>query len=256
MIEIPLKTTVNARDLGNTPTLDGKTIKPYCFIRTASLHKISDEDVEILTKDFKLKTDIDLRIDKELKSKPDREMPGVTLVHCQLREDVTEGMKKAKGQSLTDFLKTFTTMPQMYINMVSKENSLAALKQIFEIIFAVKPGEAVLFHCSEGKDRTGIVAALILKLLNVDDAIIFEDYLKSNLAFEKRNRRASKAMKFFFKDETVVKNMNDMYEAQEFMLKDALTLIETRDGSVEKFFTDRLGFDPDVIKAFKERVTE
>ena len=57
-----------------------------------------------------------------------------------------------------------------------------AYKQLFQLI---KEKDGILFHCGSGKDRTGLFAALLLKLFDCDEKTIYADYLYSNKSVEK-----------------------------------------------------------------------
>ena len=80
-------------------------------------------------------------------------------------------------------------MCDRYRSHVMKEHAQHALHSILEVLANTKDG-AIIYHCSEGKDRTGIVTVLILYLLGVDMETIRQDYLYSNYMLD--NYRASR----------------------------------------------------------------
>lgn len=242
---IPFAKLVNTRDLGGLPAANGKVIRPQTFLRAASLYQLVPSDGEKLVRDYKVAYDIDLRIDKELSRQPDSPIPGVEYRHYMLREDVMEHFPNVP------------TMPQMYLNMVSKENSLEALRNIFRLFMDdVVPGEkAALFHCSEGKDRTGIVAALIEDLVRVPRDLMLEDYMLSNAAFEKRNNRYYWGTRFIMR-KSKADSFRNTYQANEFMLTDMLDYLEKTYGGTEGFFREALGFSQAEIDAFKQKILQ
>lgn len=246
---------LNTRDLGGLPVKDGGTIRPKTFLRAASLYRLTPSDGEKLVEEFKVAYDIDLRIEKELTRQPDTPLPGVQYLHFQLREDVMESFERRTGETIDRMVRRIPGMPQLYLNMVTKENSLEALRGIFRVFFDdVVPGEkAALFHCSEGKDRTGIVAALLEDLLGVPRDIIWDDYILSNAAFEKRNRRYYIGTRLVMKKSTA-DAFKDMYHANTDMLKNMFAYLDDTYGGTEGFFTDALGFDKSEIEAFREKV--
>lgn len=254
---IPFSKLLNTRDLGGMPAMEGKHIKAQAFIRAASLYQLVPSDGDKLVRDCKVAYDIDLRIDKELSRQPDTPLFGVDYRHYQLREDVMEHFERRRGETIGKMMSRIPTMPQMYLNMVSKENSLEALRNIFRLFFdEVVPGEkAALFHCSEGKDRTGIVAALLEDLVGVPRDIILEDYILSNEAFDKRNRRYYLGTRLIMKKKAA-DDFRKTYEADTSMLIDMFDFVEKTYGSTENFFKEALGFTQKEIDAFRDKVLE
>ena len=228
---IPFAKLINTRDLGGMPAEGGKVIRPRTFLRAASLYQLVPSDGEKLVREHKVAYDIDLRIDKELTRQP--------------REDVMEHFPN------------IPSMPQMYLNMVSKENSLEALRNIFGLFMnEVVPGEkAALFHCSEGKDRTGIVAALIEDLVGVPRDLMLEDYMLSNEAFEARNKKYYYGTRLIMRKKKA-DDFRNTYQASEFMLTDMLDYLEKTYGGTEGFFREALGFSDSDIAAFKKKILQ
>lgn len=254
---IPFSKLVNTRDLGGMPAENGKTIRPQAFLRAASLYQLVPSDGEKLVRDYHVAYDIDLRIKKELDRQPDTPLDGVEYRHYQLREDVMENFSRKRGETIGKMIARMPTMGDLYINMVSKKNSLEALRNIFRLFFdEVVPGEkAALFHCSEGKDRTGIVAALLEDLVGVPRDLILEDYILSNAAFDKRNRRYYRGTRLIMKKDTA-DSFRDMYHANTVMLENMFTYIESRYGSTAGFFREALGFSQAEIDAFKKKILQ
>lgn len=248
---------VNTRDLGSLPTVNGGVIRPKTFLRASSLYQLLPEDGEKLVQEYKVAYDIDLRITKELQRQPDTVLPGVEYRHYQLREDVMDHVERKRGETIGQMIRRIPTMPQMYLNMVSKENSLEALRNIFRLFFDdVIPGEkAALFHCTEGKDRTGIVAALIEDLVGVPREVMLEDYILSNEAFASRNKRYYVGTRLLMKKETADAFRNT-YQANELMLTDMLDYLEATYGGTEGFFREALGFSPSEIEAFQQKILQ
>ncbi|MBO5970799.1 MAG: tyrosine-protein phosphatase, partial [Clostridia bacterium] len=71
-----------------------------------------------------------------------------------------------------------TYLSDTYRTMISSEPSLRALREFFDVL--LEDDGAVLWHCTQGKDRTGVVAAAILLALGVDRDAIMRDYMKTN----------------------------------------------------------------------------
>jgi protein-tyrosine phosphatase len=159
----------NMRDLGGYETTDGKTVKKGRFIRSTALKNIDDDSVSAL---LALPVDcvIDLRSKMERQRAPDviENHGGVKFVHVPMLDNIQSNF--ATG----DFGGTFpASMSEMYIGLL--ENSSASCKAVFDI-FADNSLSHYLFHCTAGKDRTGVTAMLLLALAGVPDELIAEDY--------------------------------------------------------------------------------
>ena len=76
-------------------------------------------------------------------------------------------------------------MPDLYRKIVTDEFSVAQIKKVMEAINARRDG-AVLWHCTEGKDRCGIISALFLLSRGIDKDTVMQDYLKTNEASGKK----------------------------------------------------------------------
>ena len=71
--------------------------------------------------------------------------------------------------------------------MVSDEQCLSQFRKIFGLIINKKDDKAIIFHCTQGKDRTGVLAGLILYALGVDKKSIYIDYKRFNNAYRFKN---------------------------------------------------------------------
>ncbi len=69
---------------------------------------------------------------------------------------------------------------KMYIGFLTSDMGQKAYSQFFRILLETSPDRAVLWHCTSGKDRTGLAAMLLLAALGVDEKVIMEDYLLTN----------------------------------------------------------------------------
>ena len=217
-MEIKLQGTFNTRDLGGIKTSDGRMVKPHRLIRSDSLFETTTEDHEILKNEYDLKMILDLRTFNELSEQAPVSIPGTTWVHLPLLQSGSPAAREAAhddgpteksldnsesnpaareskdGQDDQDanlsMAQIFQTsiaqvnydvpgaMNKMYESLLTDEYSINAIKSFFEILLANKDG-AVLWHCTGGKDRTGVLSLLLLKLLGADDKDIMADYLLS-----------------------------------------------------------------------------
>lgn len=157
--QVALQATRNTRSLDGLPVRGGR-IKAGLVYRSGALCFVTDQDIARLNK-LGIRTVVDLRLDKEIaKDGPDK--PAFlervqNFVHLPMY--CAHGVKR-----------------QAYVAYVSGNASV--FRQFFELL-ASADNLPLLFHCSAGKDRTGILAALLLELLGADRSLIMDDYLQS-----------------------------------------------------------------------------
>lgn len=161
---LKLETTCNTRDLGGYETTDGKITKFKQFLRSDNTDRLTKEEIETL-KNYGVKTVIDLRNEREILKSPDKfkDIEGVKYYNIKICPPKT--------------LKRNATITEIYIE-TAKYTEGNGLKDIFDTIANAEKG-TILFHCIYGKDRTGIVSALILRLADVSKEDISADYAKS-----------------------------------------------------------------------------
>jgi protein-tyrosine phosphatase len=123
-------------------------------------------------------------------------------------------------------------------------------REMFELILA-QPKGAVLVHCSAGKDRTGIAAALLLAALDVPRETIVYDYLLSNryYAIEAETRK--------FCDKHGINCAGEVFrpimEVREAYLAAAFTMIEAEFGGLDRYLADVLGVNAERRQLLRSR---
>jgi len=159
---LPLAGTYNVRDLGGYAAAGGTT-RWRRVLRADSLHKLDAEGVAALVNEGLL-TVVDLRQPQELQAHPNpfASHDRVAYHNVSLFEHVIPPMDAAD------------VLLEMYKLALVERG--AALNSILSAIAETGEEGAVLFHCTAGKDRTGIVAALLLALAGVDHDTINADY--------------------------------------------------------------------------------
>jgi protein-tyrosine phosphatase len=161
----------NARDLGGLPTQSGAVTRWRAFVRTDGLHNLNDEGRAALH-DYGVRTVIDLRMPEELSNLPNplQGDPRVNFVHVSLL-----GLPGDESWKLN---KTIVG-PHREWALMMLEHSKPRFADVFKAI-AGAPEGTVLFHCHAGKDRTGLIADLLLDLAGVPEPEIVDDYDLSN----------------------------------------------------------------------------
>jgi protein-tyrosine phosphatase len=158
---------INVRDLGGYVTSDGKTTRWKTLVRADNLNFLS-EDGRAALRAYGVQTIVDLRYPKEVDVYPSPFAGEPHFHHLPLLDEARRADEDmAFAVSRLDWHK---------LVFDARAENVAAVMQAI----AHAPEGAVLFHCHAGKDRTGIVAALLLDLAGVPHDVIAEDYSLSN----------------------------------------------------------------------------
>ena len=228
----------NMRDLGGLRTADGRKIRPNMLIRSAQLAQAVGEDLEHVA------AVIDLRTIKERE-----EMPDLVYSCRYLPMPVFDEFKP--GVSHEEEAKQAPKLPDMAVLYgILVRNYMDSFRSILTAIMHHDFSEgAILWHCTEGKDRCGITTAMILELLGVDRDTIMEDYLKTNLvnlpkAAAIREKLAAERGQEF------ADSVYQAYIADEKYLRSAWEAI----GDVS--LPEKLGISAEAVEAFKNTVLE
>ena len=169
---LPLEDAYNVRDLGGYSGAGGKTVRWRTVFRSGDLNKLSGSDVGYL-ESLGVQTSVDFRSKQEIETAPDKTIPGLNqIVWLPI---VPGDMIAAIGTVKPDHLPQL--IEEVYVNIIRSYQD--EYKSFFNLL-AGRDHTPLLFHCSAGKDRTGIGAALFLASLGVDRETIMQDYLLSN----------------------------------------------------------------------------
>ncbi len=179
-VHLPFKTILNCRDLAGITNRKGQIIKPSRLIRSASLGHADRHDLQTLS-NLDIDEIVDLRTEVEKLASPDRTIEPMQEHHFPVfhEKDLKNaaGSQKAMIHEAADQSRLF--MQEVYRQMIVSEDAIKAWKNFFQLLLNSKNG--VLWHCTQGKDRTGIAAILLLTALDVDEKTIIDDYMQTNL---------------------------------------------------------------------------
>ena len=160
---------LNLRDLGGHPTRDGGLTRWRSVLRSDDLAQLTPSGVAALLA-YGVTTVIDLRWAEERDLAPTpliAAAPQIRYVHLSLLTDTAAQWRELCGECSKEQWKC-----------VVLERSQPQLAAVLRVIAAAEPGP-LLFHCVAGKDRTGLLAALLLSLADVEPAAIAADYARS-----------------------------------------------------------------------------
>lgn len=161
----------NTRDLGALPTAGGKTTRWRALIRSDILTRLNQEGQQALL-DYGVRTIIDLRSPREAEEEPlafVNDVPALTYLNQPLEKYYPH---------VSDLISQAQSRGEVYCIVL--DHYPDAVAAVMRAVIESPPG-GIVIHCHAGKDRTGIVAALLLRLAGVPPEIVAADYAESQL---------------------------------------------------------------------------
>lgn len=248
----------NARDLGGYVGFDGRKIKMHRLLRTGKLCQMTKEDETFLL-NYGLTKIVDLRSPQEIKLAPDIVPAGVehidNPIHGNQSAETDQKILQLKKTYTKDQYAGFKTMCHQYHSSIGREYSQKAFNSLLNIFANTKDG-AIIFHCSEGKDRTGLATVLILYLLGVDMETIRQDYLFSNLMLG--DYQAKMNQKIINEGGSVIlrANVRSLASVANEYLDTALLLIDEKYDGIDNYIKNVLKVDDELIQSLRELYLE
>lgn len=213
---INIKKVNNFRAVGNIKNSEGRSLKEGMFYRSAHLHKLKKKSFNDLEK-LGIKEIIDLRNSKEILDKPDNLPNGITYKKYSAFEDEGDQLSQARKLVLKGKVNASDAdkrMVDFYREYVTENPEM--IKTIINEILEAK--EPILYHCTAGKDRTGIITALILTILKFDKETIYNEFLLSN---NFRKGLVEKRM-------SLAHNLHFLYPKMDLQVLEKLSWVEKR----------------------------
>jgi protein-tyrosine phosphatase len=243
---VPVKGAINFRDLGGYTTKDGHHIKWEKVYRSAAINNLTEFDLQILAARH-IYTVVDFRGNDESKKAMDKLLPNTDYTLCPAGSDSVGNIFKNAANLTTgdSLMEAFYTSTQYFS---------ARYKPFFDKLLALPDNSALLFHCTAGKDRTGMGAAFFLYALGVPEETIIADYTATNTYRAAENAQSIKQMVgYMHVSEQVAK---DMMAAKPAYLEATFAAVRKQYGSVDKFLKEALGLDQAKIKALRAKYLE
>jgi len=165
---------VNFRDIGGYQGYRGKTVAWRRVFRCGEFRNVTSEDMCRLTKELGVVSVIDLRSDFELKNHGKGLLEGCDIKYRNIAFMADSGDPEANARRY----KELTNMGDFYVELARQKEYGKRIVEALEVI-ADPANHPIVFHCAVGKDRTGMLAAMLLTLLGAKEADIIEDYTLS-----------------------------------------------------------------------------
>lgn len=181
---LPLQGGRNFRDLGGYQTTDGRTVKWGRIYRSGVLDGLTDQDYQLIDS-LDIGTLVDFRSNSERRTEvTEWRAADVELINhdYEMDFDINELGKLIKRPDLSREMME-GLMVEMYPDLLETQ------KQNYAGMFdrLVEKDQGLMFHCTAGKDRTGISALLVLTALGVDEQTAIDDYLATNQYLDYRS---------------------------------------------------------------------
>ena len=255
----------NARQLGGYTVADGKKIKNNVVFRTGALFGASPETVDELCRKYKVSDIIDFRMEQEKAAMPEPDIKGARYHSVSVLNDIPVSKEdfEVYKQLLTvkDAALKYKTMYDANIDISSSKvykalafgnDGIKGYKKFFEILLNKPQNAAVLFHCTQGKDRTGMAAILLLSALGADRETVIADYLMTNEACKPLLDRIRSELK---KADTPKEVLDFAMFIESVDISFIEPIFETMDkefGSVNGYLQNAIGLTVGDIKRLKE----
>lgn len=245
---VKMEGAYNFRDTGGYKTTDGKEVALGKVYRSDAIDKLSDKDLKTF-KDKKILTVVDFRGIEEAKKAPDRLPQNTSYLLCPAGSN-----NLPTAQDMVKFLKDKNFLFDMY-----GEGGLPYFgeryRPLFVKLLTLQPNESLLYHCTGGRDRTGMASALFLKILGVPQEVIESDYVASNFYLSK-----NPTMKQMYSGLSKMSGMSDdeikkQMELRPELIRNFFAVISKKYGSVENFFQVEMGIGPNEIAILKQKYT-
>lgn len=269
---IGMKQLANARELGGIRVADGRTVKRGMLLRSAAPNGASTADLAWLTKTYHLAVIADFRMSFEREQSPTPVLEGVRdewipiideeavrqkMAALSAGSGIAAPAKADRATMIRMVVQSGIVGEDMYINFLASEQGKQGYREFFKQLLALPNDRALLFHCTQGKDRTGTGAMLLLSALGADENTIMQDFLLTNACNALRidQEKADLRALGFADDEletyiTVLDGVNG-----EFM-QNALLYLKAEYGSVTGYITNVLGITAEEIDMLKDKFLE
>ncbi len=256
----------NARQLGGYITEDGKMrVKNNILLRTAKLCDASEADIQKLKDTYHLTDIIDMRATLEIENNPDPEIEGANNTHIIIIDESGNAAASSSGVfTLTDgnygeyMLELYRSGgldENIYTDMFSSEAGVAGFRKFVDMLLEHDDG-SILWHCTSGKDRTGVGAVIILTLLGVDKETALEDFDLTNKFNAKTIAYMTSLASELTDDQTEIDGVAALAGVSRPFMEKLFDLAESENGSMLEFLKAKLNITDEEITTLRAKYLE
>ena len=237
---VALQGAVNFRDLGGYVAGGGLRTRWRRLFRADGLGELTEADLSVL-RALGIRTVIDLRSGQELeRGRFDVDAHPVAFHHFPFIEELPDAEAFERRPGL---------LGAQYQEMLSDAGGqiLAALQ-----VLAAPDALPAVFHCTAGKDRTGVLSAIVLSLLGVDEPTVVADYALSG---EAMGRLRAKLILKYPDGRDAIENLDEVFSADPAQMELLLDHLRERYGSVDEYVAG-IGAGPGLIEGLRAGLLE
>lgn len=245
---VQIEGTLNFRDIGGYPTVDGHSVRKHTVYRSDSLAAVGDAGWERLT-ELGIKEIFDLRHEVEIRTAPYVSPDGMEITNLAIgpKEVQTEARDIFELMKASDVPWDMDFMIDLYQRLFADHAEVFGelLRHLSD-----RTRLPAVFHCTAGKDRTGIAAALLLSVLGVERETVLDDYELSN---EFRSKRRIEELRPRLEAEGIdVETVRPYLSAPRPALEAALKAVDAEHGGVDGFLVEKAGVSPGILHRLRE----
>jgi protein-tyrosine phosphatase len=243
--------------------IGNQRIKDNLLLRTAKISELSKEDSTLLCDKYRVQCIYDFRGKEESLSAPDV-IPGkarfLSLALSFTGEESESGTdtKFENEEQMIGMLLQYADHPSvqamctsMYDVIFFEQSSLEVYRKFFADLLTVKPEDgAVLWHCTQGKDRAGSASAMLLAALGADRELIMADFILSKDYYDPM------AAKIKTETESQKKVINTLISANPVVFEATLDKVDAQYGSFRNYLTECIGVTPEMMDVLRNRFLE
>lgn len=242
--QIGITSAHNARQLGGY-RIGNKRVKADLLLRTARLSELSAEDSTLLANKYKVQRIYDFRGEKEILAAPDV-IPGgashraLSLAFTKEEESGSKfDVKKGNERDIVKMLLMYADHPavqnmctNMYDVILFEESSQEVYRLFFADLLTLDPADgAILWHCTQGKDRAGCASAMLLAALGAERDLIVTDFTLSKHYYDPQISQIETTT------EAQQTALNTLISANPAIFEATLDKVEARYGSLRGYLT-------------------
>lgn len=248
------------RDLGDTKGKNGLRIKRGLIFRSPYLFKAKNKDLIVLRDSYQVKNVIDFRTPEECEVFPDKQIEGSSYYNFPVlsNEDNPPVTKAVRRELLNTIYKSKGGAKQYLINhyrlMISSDYSIEFFKKYFNCLLS--NDGAFLFHCTQGKDRTGIANMLLLLALGFDKETAIYEYLMYNKLMRLKNNFLIFIAYTSFFNFKKAKAFKYLLTADKNFIEASFDELFSKYGDISTYFKDALDLDEHKISLLREKFLE
>ena len=253
---LAIENGVNFRQLGGYQNEAGRSIKWNKLIRSGKLANLSKSDLALLEQ-LNVKFDVDFRSPEEKHEAPDLVPSTAEYIFDPVFEiDETQSTKQTRDLSnkmKTNPLTGKNEMIRVYQDIIKKSHTQKAYRRFFDILLSNdQESDSLLFHCTAGKDRTGMGAIFLMSALDIPEDTIKADYLLTNRVAADFQRNVVMDLKLKHEPSAYIQSIKALQSVQIAYYNAAMDEIKQIAGSMKQYLHDYLELSDSEVRDLKE----